>query len=73
MIDSLQTRGVFGVRCEVEADCIRVGILAIDLDEDIPEIVELVATTDRQGDRYAVRLPSDRTLPYHYKAVLPRV
>jgi hypothetical protein len=72
LISALQTKSIFCSHCQIKPDTITVGIVALRDYGLIGQVVELVQTEDRSGDRYRVRVPAVKFNP-DYNVVLERV
>lgn len=72
LLSALQTKGIFCSHCQIAADTITVGILALRDYGLIGREIELVQTEDRVGDSYRVRVPVVKFNP-DYNVILERV
>jgi hypothetical protein len=69
VIRALQTKGIFGVYCQVFESFILVGILGVDNQPDHPFIATLV-NCDNYNEKYSVIIPFINLPAYNVKLTI---
>ncbi|MBW4692201.1 MAG: hypothetical protein KME27_10590 [Lyngbya sp. HA4199-MV5] len=72
LISGLQTRGIFCSHCQVEAETITAGVVALRDPGLMGQRVALIQTENRDGELYLVKVPEIKYNP-DYNVVLERV